>query len=79
MIREYKSITQGSRHLFNTIRLLRYLPPVYLKTVNDSILRNAYFALPENIIIISMITDANIDVRKIALNKILAAREKKFK
>lgn len=76
-IRNKKSIAEGSRHLFKTIELSRYLPTKYLKVVNETISRNAFFSLPENIIL-SMITDSNLGIRKLGLKKILVAREKAY-
>lgn len=76
-IRKQKSICEGSRHLFKTITFTRYLAPHYLYIVNNSISRNAFFAMHENILL-SMMTDASHDVRMIALEKILAAREEAY-
>ena len=72
-IRKKKSLDYGSKHLFEAIRLTRYLPEEYLKIVNRSISINAFFAFPENIIL-SMMTDERLTVRQNALEKILCAR-----
>ena len=74
-IRKNHSIADGTRHLFETIRRSRYLPVKYRTVVDNSIARNAYFAMPENILL-SMMTDHRPAVRKEALNKILKAEEK---
>ena len=73
-IRKNKSVKDGSRHFFKTIELTRYLPSDYLEVVNESIRRNAYFAMPENILL-SMMTDEDVNVRQEALTKIIDARQ----
>ncbi|KAK3909622.1 LOW QUALITY PROTEIN: tRNA (guanine-N(1)-)-methyltransferase [Frankliniella fusca] len=73
-IRFNNSIKDGSRHLFDTIQSTRYLPPNLRKVVDASIQQNAYFAFPENILL-SMMTDEQPGVRKLAMDRILAARE----
>lgn len=72
-IRRDKSLKNGSRHFFNAIQLSRYLPKKHRIIVDKTIARNAFFALPENILL-SMISDQRAEVRKEALNKILHAR-----
>lgn len=69
-----KSLKDGSRHLFEAIRLTRYLPANYRMIVDATIARNAFFALPENILL-SMITDERAKIRLNALNIILHARQ----
>lgn len=72
-IRNNNSLDKGTRLLFETIRLTRYLPSKYLSVVDATISRNAYFALPENILV-SMMTDQRREIRLDALTKILQAR-----
>lgn len=73
-IRFHSSIKDGSRHLFAAIQRSRYLPAKLRKVVDSSIQQNAFFALPENILL-SMMTDERVEVRKLALDRLLAARE----
>ena len=73
-IRCNSSIKDGPKHLFNTIQQSRYLPKKYLRVVDATIARNAFFAFPENVLI-SMMTDERREVRLDALRKILQARE----
>ena len=74
-IRKEKSFSNGSKHLFKAILLSRYLPSNLKKIVDSCIARNAYFALPKNILVAFM-CDARHNVRLDALNKILKVREK---
>ena len=64
----------GQKHLFNTIQQSRYLPKKYLRVVDATFARNAFFAFPENVLM-SMMTDERREVRLDALRKILQARE----
>lgn len=73
-IRLNSSIKDGARYLFETIQKSRYLPKKYLKVVDDTITRNAFFASPENLLL-SMLTDHRSQVRQDALQKIIFARE----
>lgn len=73
-IRFHSSIKDGSRHLFAAIQRSRYLPAKLRTVVDSSIQQNAFFALPENILL-SMMTDELVEVRKLALDRLLAARE----
>ncbi|KPU75627.1 uncharacterized protein Dana_GF26820 [Drosophila ananassae] len=57
------------------IKNSRYLPKRLLKVVDPVIQHNAYFAHPENLLL-SMLTDENLNLRKIGLQRILKAREK---
>lgn len=71
---KYKSsIVFGPSHLANIIELSRCLPEKYLKVVQESIKRNAFFAHPEHIIL-AMLNDERFDVRKTAWQRILDAR-----
>ena len=58
-----KSVKDGARNFFNTIRLSRYLSVENLKIIDAIISRNAFFALPENILL-SMISDEQISIRQ---------------
>lgn len=73
-IRRSDSISEGPRHLFETIERCRYLPQAQRLVVERSIQQNAYFALPENILL-SMLTDACQNECHDALAKILRARQ----
>ncbi|GBL91730.1 hypothetical protein AVEN_71370-1 [Araneus ventricosus] len=70
------SISDGSRHVFQTIYRSRYLPRKYQALVDSSIQTNAYFGLPENVLL-AIMTDFQLAVRQDALNKILRARQDK--
>ena len=74
LIRMNSSIKDGSRHLFEPIRRSRYLPIKYRNVVDHSVSRNAFFALPE-IMLLGMMTDQRPHIRKDALNKIIQALE----
>ncbi|GBN16069.1 hypothetical protein AVEN_80405-1 [Araneus ventricosus] len=54
----------------------RYLPKRYQAVVHSSIQKNAYFGLPENVLL-AIMTDFRLAVRQDALNKILSARQDK--
>ncbi|KAK3909792.1 Glycine--tRNA ligase beta subunit [Frankliniella fusca] len=72
-IRKNKSITEGTRHLFQAIKLSRFLPVKYREVVDNTIQTNAFFALPENVLL-AMVTDSRLTVRQDALAKILQAK-----
>src|SRR5258705_9955244 len=73
-VRTQSSIADGPRHVFETIHRSRYLPRKYQAVVHSSIQTNAFFALPENVLL-AMMTDRRLVARQDALNKILSARE----
>ncbi|GBO32541.1 hypothetical protein AVEN_85776-1 [Araneus ventricosus] len=73
-VRTQSSIADGSRHEFQTIYRSRYLPRKYQAVIHSSIQANAYFALPENVLL-AMMADSRLAVRQDALNKILSARQ----
>lgn len=64
-------LKDGARHFNNFIKFTRYLPPNYRTIVDKVISRNAYFAHHENILL-SMVADDNIEVRELAINKIMS-------
>lgn len=68
------SVKDGARHLYNYIRLTRDLPEDYIKIIDPVIARNAYFAHPENILL-SMLTDEDAEIRKLAVQRILESRQ----
>lgn len=72
-IKHLSSIVYGPIHLAKLIKSSRMLPPEWLKIVNSSIQRNAYFAHPEHIVL-AMTNDDNEHIRKMAWNRVLAAR-----
>jgi hypothetical protein len=74
MIRKNPSISEGSRYLFQAIQRSRYLAPKYRNVVHSSIQTNAFFAMPENLLL-AMMTDSRPTVRKEALARLLTARE----
>lgn len=70
--------TDGSRNLWKTINVSRYLKEE-LKTVVDPVIqRNTFFRDPEAIIL-SMMTDERQSTRELGQHRILRAREKKQK
>ncbi|KAK3925304.1 Tetratricopeptide repeat protein 30-like protein [Frankliniella fusca] len=73
-IRRNKSIGDGCRHLFQAIKLSRFLPLKYREVVNSTIQTNAFFAMPENLLL-GMVTDSRLTVRQDALTKILQAKQ----
>jgi hypothetical protein len=68
--------SSGSLHIWKLVKLTRYLPEELRAIVDPVIQRNAYFAHQENMLI-AMITDENMSVRKLGYNKILKARLEK--
>lgn len=65
----------GASNLYKMINSSRYLRPELRKIVDPVLKRNAYFAHPENILI-EMLKDKRLSVRKLALKRILKARSK---
>ena len=68
-----KSVLDGCIHLSNLIKSSQFLPKKYLTIVNSSIQRNAYFAHAENILI-AIVNDGDMNVRREGWFKILLAR-----
>lgn len=71
------SCIDGFRHVFKLIQLSRNLPVELQKVVDPVIQRNGYFASPENIIILGMLTDERKFIRELALRKNLKVRNNK--
>lgn len=63
----------GPKHLFKFIKLIQWLPTRYKGEVYNIINRNSYFAHSENILL-AMLLDPQIDVRKRAFDIILQIR-----
>nr|CAH7728928.1 unnamed protein product [Callosobruchus chinensis] len=72
-IKMHPSCKDGARHVFETIKLTRYLDDNFRKIIDPVIQRNAYFAHPENILL-SMISDDRKHVRELGLRRILKSR-----
>lgn len=64
----------GSKHLYNIIRLSRFMPENCFSIITNVIKNNAYYAHTENLIM-AMICDERLDIRKEGYRKILLARE----
>ena len=74
LVKKHHSINDGARHMFTFIKLTRYLDKKYLDIIDPVISRNCYFAHPENILL-SMLSDSRRDLRVLAVNKIIQARQ----
>lgn len=64
----------GAKHLFDTIKLSRYLPDNLKAVIDPVIQRNGFFGHSENILI-AMLADDRIDIKKLALKRILKIRQ----
>lgn len=64
----------GAKNTHKLIKLTRYLPANIKSIVDPVIQRNAFFAHPE-CIILSMLLDSKIEVRKLAYKRIMTARK----
>ena len=73
-IKTGSSCAEGSRHLWNMIKLSRYLDPEYRDLVDSVIQRNGYYGHSENIIL-AMLTDDRENIRELAYRRIIAARK----
>lgn len=73
VIKSKPSCVYGAKHVFETIKLCRYLPDELKTVVYPVIQRNGYFGHPENLLI-SMLWDESSIIRKLAVLKILKAR-----
>lgn len=73
LVKDQPQGMHGSRHLFKYIQWTRQLPQDIQAVVQRSIQINGFFCHPENILL-SMITDANKEVRVEGYNKILDSR-----
>ena len=72
-IKSKPSCTEGARHLWQTIHLLRYASSEIKAIVYPVIQRNGFFGHPENLLL-SMISDSRPHVRKLGLLRIMKAR-----
>ena len=72
-IKRLESIVYGSKHFFGLIDRCRKLDDETQKIVYPVIQRNGYFAHPEWLLL-SMIVDPDKNLRKLALSRILKAR-----
>lgn len=68
------SCTNGSIHFFNVTKYSRYLPPNLFAVIKETCPNNPYFAHSENLLL-AMISDENVEVRKRGYQKILLSRE----
>lgn len=73
-IKSKSSCIFGSIHLANIIRNSRFLHGRYLKTFQNTISRNAFFAHPENVLL-AMLNDDDENVRCPAWQKIIQVRK----
>ncbi|CAH1104499.1 unnamed protein product [Psylliodes chrysocephalus] len=73
VIKSKPSCLYGAKHVFETIRLCKYLPDELKTIVYPVIQRNGYFGHPENILI-SMLWDENSTIRKLSVLRILKIR-----
>lgn len=72
-IKTRHSCKDGSRHLWECISKTRFLPKKYQAIIDPVIAHNAFYAHPENILIV-MLGDKQRDVRVLAVSRILKAR-----
>lgn len=64
----------GAKHLFDTIKMSRYLPECLKQVVDPVIQRNGYFGHSENILI-GMLADDRQHIRELALRRIIKIRD----
>ena len=76
-IKQQNTITDGSRNLFKMIERVRRFPHKQVSAVaQKAIQNNAYFSHPENILV-AMLGDTNVRVRKLAVDKIVSIPSRK--
>ena len=68
------SIANGTRHVFQAVKLLQNLTPTEVKIARKVVQRNAYFAHPEWVLI-TMLPDTNHNVRSEAVKLIQRIRK----
>lgn len=73
-IKTHSSCKDGSKHLWKLANSTRYLSDELLAIVDPVLIRNSYFAHPENLLL-SMITDSRKHIRELAARRILKARQ----
>ncbi|KAK3922336.1 Methylsterol monooxygenase 1-3 [Frankliniella fusca] len=74
-IKKKPQATQGPHHLHLMIAASRFLPKKWRDVVHESISINGFFAHPENLLL-AMVTDARKDVRELAVERIVEARQR---
>jgi hypothetical protein len=74
-IKVYNRCINGPQHIYNIIKLSRYLPITYRKIVDKVIQNNGYFCQSENILL-AMLGDTSREVRDLAVKKIGDIRNK---
>ncbi|GBL63890.1 hypothetical protein AVEN_229489-1 [Araneus ventricosus] len=72
-IKKSKYFTNAPEHVFEVIKSLRFLPDNLLKVIDPVIQRNAFFALPENLLL-SMIVDKRDHIRELGFRIVIKAR-----
>ena len=75
-IKKRKRCIYGSVHLFNFIKMSRYLDSNILSVVDEVVKTNGYYAHSENILL-AMLADKDIEIRKKAVEKIKQIRSLK--
>ncbi|GBP05516.1 Kynurenine formamidase [Eumeta japonica] len=72
-IKTHSSCKDGSRHLWKLIESSRFLSSALKAVIDPVIQRNAYFAHPENLLLM-MLTDGEKHIRELAARRILKIR-----
>ena len=72
-IKQKHSIAHGPLHIFSAVRRIVNLSEGSQSIIKKVIQRNGYFAHPENIII-ALINDASLDLRKLGWKRVMKAR-----
>ena len=67
-------ISDGPKHVYQAVQLLKYLPSAVVDIVKPYILRNAYYAHPEHMLL-ALLTDTDKNNRDKAVQIILQIRE----
>ena len=73
-IKSKPSITQGPRHYYKQVQLIKILPKQVQNIVKENISRSAFHAHPENLLL-SMLADDSQEVRTKAVEQIIRLRE----
>ena len=71
--KQHTRITDGPKHLFNQIKLIKLLNDPVLSIVKENIAQNAYWAHPE-VLLLSMLADKEAVTRSKAAERILLLR-----
>lgn len=72
-IKTHPSCKDGARHLWKLIAASRYLSEELKAVIDPDIIRNGYFAHPENLLL-AMLTDTQKHIRELGARRILKAR-----